>query len=413
MAYVNEHYLKLSAGYLFPEIARRVTAFASERPELAGEIIRCGIGDVTEPLPHAAISAMHAATDELAARASFRGYGPGTGYESVRAAIASNDFRARGAEISDDEIFLSDGSKGDCGSILEILGHDNRIAVTDPVYPVYVDVNVMLGHTGPARSEGGYEGITYLPCTEANNFLAEVPAANAPAPDIIYLCSPNNPTGTVMDRARATAWVEYARRHRALIFWDAAYEAYNRDADAVKSIYEIPGARECAIEFRSFSKSGGFTGVRCGFTVLPKSVMAYTRAGDAVALHGLWTRRWNTRSNGVSYAVQRGAEALYSDAGKQQVRALVDFYMENARLLREGCTSLGWKTWGGENAPYVWCKTPAGRDSWGFFDHLLRNARVVTTPGAGFGRCGEGYFRISAFNSRANVLEVVQRFARL
>jgi len=413
MALVNEHYLKLSAGYLFPEIARRVSAFASEKPDLAKEIIRCGIGDVTEALPASAIKAMNAANDELANRATFKGYGPGTGYDSVRAAIAHGDFRSRGLDVADDEIFLSDGSKGDCGNILEILGAGNRIAVTDPVYPAYVDANVMFGNTGAAMAGGGYEGITYLPCTEANGFLADVPAASAPAPDVIYLCSPNNPTGTVMDRARLEAWVAYARKHRALLFWDAAYESYNRDANAPKSVYEIAGARECAIEFRSFSKSGGFTGVRCGYTVLPKSVMAYTRAGDAVALHGLWTRRWNTRSNGVSYAVQRGAEALYTDAGKREVAALVDFYMENARILRDGCRALGWKTWGGENAPYVWCKTPGSFDSWGFFDHLLRNARVVTTPGAGFGRCGEGYFRISAFNSRANVEEVVRRLGRV
>jgi len=413
MAYVNEHYLKLAAGYLFPEIARRVTAFAADRPELAKEIIRCGIGDVTEPLPASAIRAMCGANEELANRATFKGYGPGTGYESVRATIAEGDFRARGLAIADDEIFLSDGSKGDCGNILEILGSGNRIAVTDPVYPAYVDANVMFGNTGAAIVGGGYEGMTYLPCTAENGFLAEVPSADAPAPDIIYLCSPNNPTGTVMDRARAEAWIAYAHKHRALIFWDAAYEAYNRDPNAPKSIYEIEGAHDCAIEFRSFSKSGGFTGVRCGYTVLPKRVMAYTRAGTAVALHPLWTRRWNTRSNGVSYTVQRGAEALYTAEGKREVRALVDFYMENARILREGCERLGLKTWGGEHAPYVWCATPAGHDSWGFFEHLLRNARVVTTPGAGFGRCGEGYFRISAFNSRANVEEVVRRLARV
>ncbi|MEY5031612.1 MAG: LL-diaminopimelate aminotransferase, partial [Planctomycetota bacterium] len=399
MALVNENYLKLAAGYLFPEIARRVSAFAAERPELAKDIIRCGIGDVTEPLPPSALRAMHAANEELANRSTFKGYGPGTGYESVRAAIAHGDFRSRGLEVADDEIFLSDGSKGDCGNILEILGAGNRIAVTDPVYPAYVDANVMCGNTGAALAGGGYEGITYLPCTEANGFLADIPAAGAPTPDVIYLCSPNNPTGTVMDRARLEKWVAYAREHRALLFWDAAYEAYNRDPQAPKSVYEIAGARECAIEFRSFSKSGGFTGVRCGYTVLPKSVMAYTRAGAAVALHGLWTRRWNTRSNGVSYAVQRGAEALYTESGKREVAALVDFYMENARILREGCRALGWKTWGGEHAPYVWCKTPGGIDSWTFFDTLLRQARVVTTPGAGFGRCGEGYFRISAFNS--------------
>ena len=421
MAFVNEHYLKLSAGYLFPEIARRVAAFAAERPDVAREIIRCGIGDVTEALPQCAVQAMHQATDELADRATFKGYGPGSGYDSVRGAIAQGDFRSRGLDVADDEIFLSDGSKGDCGSILEILGAGNRLAVTDPVYPVYVDANVMFGNAGAAMAGGGYEGITYLACHEANGFLADVPSddatdasgARVPAPDVIYLCSPNNPTGTVMDRARLTAWVAYARKHRALLFWDAAYEAYNRDADAPRSVYEIPGARDCAIEFRSFSKSGGFTGVRCGYTVLPKSVMAYTRAGVAVALHPLWMRRWNTRSNGVSYAVQRAAESLYSAEGRAQVGALVDFYMENARILREGAMQLGWKTWGGENAPYVWCKTPAGYDSWQFFDRLLREARVVTTPGAGFGRCGEGYFRISAFNSRANVEEVVRRLGNL
>lgn len=413
MAFVNENYLKLAAGYLFPEIGRRVSAFAAERPDLAPQIIRCGIGDVTEPLPQSAITAMNAANAELANRATFKGYGPGTGYESVLAAIAEGDFRSRGIDVSDDEIFLSDGSKGDCGNILEILGAGNTVAVTDPVYPAYVDANVMFGNTGAALAGGGYEGIVYLPCTEENGFLADVPARGEPTPDIIYLCSPNNPTGTVMDRARLEKWVRYAREHRSLIFWDAAYEAFNRDPETPKSVFEIDGARECAVEFRSFSKSGGFTGVRCGYTVLPKSVMAYTRAGKAVALHGLWTRRWNTRSNGVSYAVQRGAEALYTEAGRREVAALVDFYMENARILREGCRSLGWKTWGGENAPYVWCRTPNGEDSWSFFDVLLREARVVTTPGAGFGRCGEGYFRISAFNSRKNVEEVVRRLATL
>ena len=412
MAYVNENYLKLAAGYLFPEIARRVSAFAAEKPELAKEIIRCGIGDVTEPLPPSVIRAMHAANEELANRATFKGYGPGTGYESVRAAIAEGDFRSRGINIADDEIFLSDGSKGDCGNILEILGTGNRIAVTDPVYPAYVDANVMFGNTGAAIAGGGYEGITYLPSTEANGFLADVPSASdstrETTPDIIYLCSPNNPTGTVMDRARVEAWVAYALKHRAILFWDAAYESYNRSG-APKSIFEIDGARDCAVEFRSFSKSGGFTGVRCGYTVMPKSLKAYTRAGEAVALHPLWTRRWNTRSNGVSYAVQRGAEALYTADGKREVTALVDFYMENARILRDGCVQLGWKTWGGESAPYVWCKVPGASDSWSFFERLLREARVVTTPGAGFGRCGEGYFRISAFNSRANVEEVVRR----
>jgi LL-diaminopimelate aminotransferase len=409
MALVNENYLKLAAGYFFPEIERRVAAFSAEQPALAREIIRCGVGDVTEPLPPSAIRAMHAATDELANRATFKGYGPSTGYASLRAAIAEGDFRSRGIEVADDEIFLSDGSKGDCGNILEILGAGNRIAVTDPVYPAYVDANVMFGNTGAAVAGGGYEGITYIACTEANGFLPEVPAPSAPAPDVIYLCSPNNPTGTVMDRACVEAWVGYALRHRALILWDAAYEAYCSDPGAPRSIFEIPGARECAVEFRSFSKSGGFTGVRCGFTVLPKSLMGFTRKGEAVSLHALWSRRWNTRSNSVSYAVQRGAEALYAPEGRREVAALVGGYMENARILREGCRALGLRTWGGEHAPYVWCKTPRGLDSWACFDEILRKARVVTTPGAGFGRCGEGYFRISAFNSRANVEEVVRR----
>lgn len=413
MAFVNENYLKLAAGYLFPEIGRRVAAFASAHPELAGEIIRCGVGDVTEALPQAAVEAMQAATLELASRETFKGYGPGTGYASVLAAIAEGDFRSRGIAVDDDEVFLSDGSKGDCGNILEILGPGNRIAVTDPVYPAYVDANVMAGNTGAALPGGGYEGILYLPCTEENGFLADTPDDSVAPPDIVYLCSPNNPTGTVMTRERLAAWVAYARRHRSLLFFDAAYEAYIQDPSAPRSIFEIEGARECAVEFRSFSKSGGFTGVRCGYTVVPKSVVAYTRAGEAVGLHGLWTRRWNTRSNGVSYAVQRGAEALYTDAGRRQVGALVEHYMENARLLREGCAALGLRTWGGENAPYVWCRTPEGTDSWGAFDRLLREARVVTTPGAGFGRCGEGYFRISAFNSRENVVEVVRRLGQL
>jgi LL-diaminopimelate aminotransferase len=413
MAFVNEHYLKLSAGYFFPEIARRVAAFSAERPDLAGEIVRCGVGDVTEPLPACAVRAMQQATAELADRATFKGYGPGTGYASVRQAIAEGDFRSRGLDVADDEIFLSDGSKCDCGNILEILAAGTRVAVTDPVYPAYVDANVMFGNTGPAGTDGRYDGIAYLSCTEANGFLPEIPSPSAPAPDAVYLCSPNNPTGTVMPREQLAAWVAYARANRTLLLFDAAYEAYIRDPEAPRSIYEIEGARECAIEFRSFSKSGGFTGVRCGYTVLPKEIVGYTRAGEAIGLHGLWTRRWNTRSNGVSYAVQRGAEALYTPEGRAEVRALVDHYMENARLLRDGCLALGLATWGGDNAPYVWCRTPDGMDSWSFFEHLLREARVVTTPGAGFGRCGEGYFRISAFNSRANVEEVVRRLARL
>lgn len=408
MARVNEHYLKLSAGYLFPEIARRVKAFSDANPVLAGRIIRCGIGDVTEPLPPAACAAMREAVDELARRETFKGYGPGTGYDFLRSAIAETDFRSRGAQIDDDEIFVSDGSKGDCGSILEILGSDNRIAITDPVYPVYVDSNVMWGHTGPARADGRYEGLVYLPGTPANGFVAEIPTQPV---DLVYLCFPNNPTGSTIDRPRLSAWVEWARKHRAIILFDAAYEAYVRDPSLPRSIFEIPGARECAIEFRSFSKSGGFTGVRCGYTVLPKDLKASTADGREIPLHGLWTRRWNTRSNGVSYPVQKAAAALYTPQGQAEVAKLVEHYMGNARILRDGVRALGLEVWGGENAPYVWVSCPKGVSSWEMFDRLLREAQVVVTPGAGFGSCGEGFFRISAFNSRANVEEAVRRLA--
>ncbi len=410
MAHVNENYLKLAAGYLFPEIARRVSAFATAHPTVAPRIIRCGIGDVTEPLPPASIAAMHKAVDEMAHRETFKGYGPGTGYDFVRKAIADGDFRSRGMAIDEDEIFLSDGSKGDCGSILEILGHDNRIAITDPVYPVYVDSNVMVGNTGGPRIEGGYDGLVYMPCTAANGFVAEVPSEPV---DIIYLCFPNNPTGAMIDRPRLKAWVEYALKYRAIILYDVAYDAYVRDASLPRSIYEIDGAKECAMEFHSFSKSGGFTGLRCGYTVLPKALHAFASDGRKIALNPLWTRRWNTRSNGVSYPVQAAAAALYTPEGKAQVQQLVDFYMGNASVLREGCRSLGMRVFGGENAPYVWVECPAKAKSWDFFDTMLNEANVVITPGAGFGACGEGYFRISSFNSRANVEDVVRRMGSM
>jgi LL-diaminopimelate aminotransferase len=410
MAFVNENYLKLAAGYLFPEIARRVNAFIAEHPVGGKRVIRCGIGDVTEPLPPASIAAMQRATDELARRETFKGYGPGTGYDFVRKAIADGDFRARGISIDEDEIFLSDGSKGDCGSILEILGQGNRIAITDPVYPVYVDSNVMCGNTGAHRGDGSYDGLVYMPCTPANNFVAEVPKQPV---DLAYLCFPNNPTGAMIDHERLRAWVDYALKNRTIILYDVAYDSYVRDPSLPRSIYEIDGAKECAIEFHSFSKNGGFTGVRCGYTVLPKSVVGYTRNGQKVPLNPLWTRRWNTRSNGVSYAVQAGAAALYSPEGKAQVKQLIDFYMGNAAILREGCRKIGLRVWGGENAPYVWVETPERMKSWDFFDLMLREANVVITPGAGFGACGEGFFRISSFNSRANVEEVVRRIAAL
>lgn len=412
MAYINEHYLKLKAGYLFPEIDRRVRAFLEAHPDRASRLIRCGIGDVTEPLPPAVVRAMHAAIDDLANRATFKGYGPATGYDFIRTPIAQQDYRDRGIDIKDDEVFLSDGSKIDCGAILDVLaeGGANRVAVGDPVYPVYVDTNVMAGHTGIARDEGGYDGLVYLPCTSENNFIPETPAEHV---DIIYLCSPNNPTGTVATHDELRTWVAYAREHDALILFDAAYEAFIQDDSLPRSIYEIPGAEECAIEFRSFSKNGGFTGVRCGFTVVPKTVTGRTVSGERVDLHRLWTRRWATKSNGVSYPVQKGAAALYTEDGRRESRELVQLYMRNARLLREGCTALGLSVWGGENAPYVWVKCPEGVSSWQMFDRMLHEAQVVITPGAGFGRCGEGYFRISAFNSHENVQEVVKRIESL
>ncbi|MFL6570086.1 MAG: LL-diaminopimelate aminotransferase [Chthoniobacterales bacterium] len=410
MAYLNENYLKLQAGYLFPEISRRVKEFTDRNPGAAEDLIRCGIGDVTEPLPRAAIDAMHRAVEELGHRETFRGYPPYEGYEFLRGAIANNDFRDRGIEIADDEVFVSDGSKCDCGFILDILGHQNRVAITDPVYPVYVDTNVMAGHTGSATKDGRYDGIVYLPCTEANNFVPEPPNEHA---DLVYLCFPNNPTGAVATREQLTRWVEYAREHNALLLYDVAYEAYISDSAIPHSIFEIPGAEECAIQFHSFSKTGGFTGVRCGFTVMPKSVKAQTEDGRSMSLHPLWQRRWSTKANSVSYPVQRGAEALYSDEGKAQVRALIDHYLGNARILRDAAESAGMQVFGGTNAPYIWLKTINSLTSWQMFDRMLNDLHVVITPGSGFGSCGEGYVRVSAFNSRENAEEVARRLQTL
>ena len=410
MALLNEHYLKLKAGYLFPEITRRVAAFGQQNPQAAKQLIRCGIGDVTEPLPQAVIQAMHLAVDEMSRRESFRGYGPDQGYEFLRRAIVQNDYRDRGLEIAEDEIFVSDGSKCDCANILDIFGANNRIAVMDPVYPVYVDTNVMAGHTGDADESGAFGGLLYLPCTAENGFVPIVPSEPA---DLVYLCYPNNPTGAVASRAQLEAWVRYALEHRSVILYDAAYEAYITDPAIPRSIYEVPGACECAIEFRSFSKNGGFTGTRCAFTVIPKALTAATPDGQRLPLHGLWQRRMATKFNGVSYPVQRGAEALYSAEGKAQARQLIDHYMRNAEVLRRGAESAGLKVFGGLNAPYIWVQTPPGVSSWRAFDHILDRAHVVITPGSGFGRQGEGYFRISAFNSRANADEVAQRLVAL
>ncbi len=406
MASINANFLKLKAGYLFPEIARRVRTFSDEQPQLAGRIIRCGIGDVTEPLPPAVREAMHAAIDEQGDRSTFKGYGPEQGYEFLRQAIVENQYAGLG--ISADEVFISDGSKCDTGNILDIFGAGNRIAITDPVYPVYVDTNVMAGNTGDADVNGAYEGLVYLPCTAENGFVADLPREKV---DLIYLCFPNNPTGTVASREQLKAWVDYARENDAIILFDAAYEAFIQDEEIPHSIFEIEGAKDCCIEFRSFSKNGGFTGVRCAYVVIPKTVTGSTPEGTRVPLHQLWSRRHSTKFNGASYPVQKGAAAVFSPEGKQQVAALIEHYMGNAALLREACQQAGLTVFGGENAPYVWVACPQGVSSWGMFDKMLGEAQVVITPGAGFGAAGEGYFRISAFNSRENVEEVCRRIA--
>ncbi len=408
MAFVNENFLKLRAGYLFPEIGRRVKAFAAGNP--GAKIIRMGIGDVTEPLTPATVAAMHKAVDEMAHRETFRGYGPEQGYDFLREAIVANDFAPRGCDIAADEIFISDGSKCDCANILDILGNTNVIAVTDPVYPVYVDTNVMAGNTGVADDNGEYSKLTYLRCTAARGFTPELPTGHV---DIIYLCSPNNPTGAVLTREQLVQWVAYAKQHRSIILYDAAYEAYIADASIPHSIYEIPGARECAIEFRSFSKTAGFTGTRAAFTVVPKTLKGATKDGRGVDLYPLWMRRHTTKFNGISYIVQRGAEAIYSLEGKQQVRGLIDGYLANAALIRDELGKRGMKCFGGVNAPYVWIETPGKAKSWDYFDKLLSQAHVVSTPGSGFGRSGEGYIRLSAFNSRGNVEEALSRIAKL
>ncbi len=404
MASINNNYLKLKAGYLFPEIARRVNTFAEANPD--AKLIKLGIGDVTEPLPAACRTAIIKAVEEMGDRATFKGYGPEQGYSWLREKIAAQDFQSRGCDIEAGEIFISDGSKCDTGNILDIFGNDNKIAVTDPVYPVYVDTNVMAGHTGDANDAGKYEGLVYLPITAENNFTAEIPSEKV---DLIYLCFPNNPTGATASKDYLKTWVDYAKANGSVIFFDAAYEAFITDPELPHSIYEIEGARDCAIEFRSFSKNAGFTGTRCALTVVPKTLTAKASDGSDVELWKLWNRRHCTKFNGVSYIVQRGAEAVYSEEGQGQVKALVNFYLENAKIICDQLTAAGLTVYGGVNAPYVWVKTPNGLSSWDFFDKLLNTANVVGTPGSGFGAAGEGYFRISAFNSRENVDEAMQR----
>ena len=407
MARINDHYQKLATGYLFPEISRRVGAFSSANP--GARLIALGIGDVVLPLPAAVREAMHRAVDELGTDEGFRGYGPYEGYEFLREAIAEHEFRARKVEVSPDEIFVSDGSKCDSANIQEIFSLSASVAVPDPVYPVYVDTNVMAGRTGPADDQGRYAGIEYLPCTAANGFLPEPPSKPV---DLVYLCFPNNPTGAVADRASLGNWVAWARENGAVLLFDAAYELYITDPELPHSIYEIEGARECAIEFRSYSKSAGFTGVRCGFVVIPRELLGRNAGGEPVALHELWARRCNTKFNGASYPVQAGAAAVYTEQGRREIRANAAYYMANAARIREGLAELGFTVFGGVNAPYVWLETPGGMGSWDFFDALLTKAHVVGTPGAGFGACGEGFFRLSAFGREDRIKEAIERIRK-
>lgn len=405
MAHVNENFLKLPGSYLFSDIAKKVKAYQESHPDK--RLIRLGIGDVTRPLPQASIEAMHRAVDEMANKSTFHGYGPEQGYDFLIDTIIKNDFEPRGIKLSSSEVFISDGAKSDTGNIGDILGLDNKVAVTDPVYPVYVDSNVMGGRAGQLNGKQ-WSDITYMPCTAENNFIPSIPSNRI---DVIYLCYPNNPTGTTQTKAELKKWVDYALSHDTLILFDAAYEAYIREDDIPHSIFEIEGAKRCAIEFRSFSKTAGFTGVRCGYTVIPKEVTATTATRERVALNALWNRRQCTKFNGTSYITQRGAEAIYSKEGKQQVRETIDYYMENARIMREGLTAAGIQVFGGKNAPYLWVKTPEGFTSWQFFDHLLNEANIVSTPGVGFGPSGEGYLRLTAFGQREDCIEAIQRIS--
>lgn len=401
MITANENFLKLQASYLFSDIAKRVSAFQKENPTT--EVIKLGIGDVTAPLPQVCIDAFHTAIDEMANADTFRGYGPEQGYDFLREAIVKGDFQPRGVQLDADEVFVSDGAKCDSGNFQELFAQQIRIAVPDPVYPVYVDTNVMAGRTGEFE-DGVYSGLVYLPCTPENNYIPALPEDEV---DLIYLCFPNNPTGAVATRETLRQWVEYAQEHKALILFDAAYESFIRDPDLPHSIYEIEGAKEVAVEFRSFSKTAGFTGTRCAYTVVPKKCKVYTSNGEPIDLHALWNRRHCTKFNGVSYPVQRAAEAIYSQDGQAQVKQLVDGYMENADLIRQVIADAGLKYVGGEHSPYIWVHT--GMDSFAFFDRLLKESGVVTTPGVGFGRCGEGHIRISAFNSKRNVEQAMER----
>ncbi len=405
MALINENYLKLPGSYLFSEIARRVEAYKTANPE--ANIIRLGIGDVTKPLPEAVITGLHTAVDEMADEKTFKGYGPEQGYDFLLEKIVEFDFKTRGVDLAADEIFVSDGSKSDTANFQEIFSQNTKIAITDPVYPVYVDSNVMAGRSGTLGADGKWSDMVYIPCTAENGFVPQLPTEKV---DLIYLCFPNNPTGTTINKTELKKWVDYAKANQAIILYDAAYEAYIQEEDVPHSIYEIDGAKEVAIEFRSFSKNAGFTGTRCSYVVVPKQVMGYTEAGEAIEINKLWNRRHCTKFNGVPYIIQKGAEAVYTEAGQKQIKALVEYYMTNAKMIREGVASTGIEVFGGVNAPYIWLKTPKGMDSWSFFDKLLTEVNIVGTPGVGFGPSGEGYFRLTAFGSKENTEEAIRRF---
>ena len=404
MTIINENYLKLPGSYLFSEISKRVHDFAEKNPD--AKIIRLGIGDVTRPLAAAVIEAMHKAVDEMAEEKTFRGYGPEQGYSFLIEKIIKFDYESRGINLGVNEVFVSDGSKIDTGNIQEIFGFENRIAVTDPVYPVYVDSNVMAGRTGILGTDGKWSDIAYLPCTAENGFIPVLPKEKV---QLIYLCFPNNPTGTTITKFELKKWVDYAKANQAIILFDSAYEAYIQEDDVPHSIYEIEGAREVAIEFRSFSKTAGFTGTRCAYTVIPKEVTGYTAAGNSVEINKLWNRRQTTKFNGVPYIIQRAAEAVYTDAGQKQIKEQIEYYMKNAKAIKECLERLGYQVFGGINAPYIWLKTPDGMDSWSFFDKLLSEYHIVGTPGVGFGPNGEGYFRLTAFASKASTDEAINR----
>ena len=404
MAHCNEKYLNLQSACLFDEINEKQNAYKESHPD--ADIISLDIEDGTQPLAPSAAEAMKKAVDEMSRGGTFPGCGPEQGYLFLREAIAKNDFQSRGCDISPDEIFVSDGAKSDCGNIQEIFGVDNTIAITDPVYPVYLDTNIMAGRTGLVKEDGTFEGVVYMPCTAENNFTPELPKQHV---DMIYLCSPNNPTGTTLSRDELAKWVKYAKENKSIILYDAAYSYYITEEDVPHTIYEIEGAKEVAIEFRSFSKTAGFTGTRCGYIVLPKAVKGYTKDGKEQALNPLWNRRHTTKFNGTPYIIQRGAEAVLTEEGQKQVKEMVGYYMENAKIIREGLASLGLTVFGGVNSPYVWLKVPAGMTSWDFFDKLLHEANIVGTPGSGFGPSGENYFRLTAFGSRENTLKAVER----